>query len=960
MVLIYTDGSALNNKKDAPAGWACLFVLSDGKTILRSGGQKSTNNAAEIQAISYALWYSVNKLELKSEEITIKSDSEYAIGVISGTKNAKANLKAISVCQKLLHQLEENDCNVSFEHVFAHTGGTDEDSKYNDIVDKEARRQATIMSKELSGGTDSGIRKTVYVSKSIPKYMWFSDKLSSEYDVIEFDKQSLEQHAENISAGRHSCICLCHIDDYGYIIENYMFKKIQLIVNDKRKYTEIIDYPLLEFTKSDKTEKYMKYGTPASRCYCCSAPDETIAYEWFYNCLYSVTNFNYLDPIPNLLLEYTMNNWFPKKELMILDVALGYLARKYKTIVKSTDLHALGYGMVNIVIDVSKVVPNSIMRLRLDQLNDFDSNTLTILMNNKDNGFVPITELNDRLKFTISPICKPVNEKDRDRNKCKNMFEKIRVLLKNTADICFTDYHWDNIMELNGEYVVVDIDFNAVDVEKALQKNKPLPISEFIDKKMHIGWRSLKSSISVLNHFNIPVNNKSVSFYALECFELADYTNSFVFTDRVMKDLEKRLRNDLDLDEIDPTVCTAFISKSVPKYNWFVNRYAADNYPVRIIDMNDMDKFIEQITKANYNAISVVHIDEFLKLKEATRRHKCLIISHFGYKYDFHIWEPVLEVGRGESEKYLKFGSFAQNCYCCRCSDESEAYEWFYNNTNMHELVNWKNINDIYQPVMSQHLDIYDNSLFNVRQALGKWGNKHKITLRSNEITPLGNGVFNCVYDISKYQSDSVIRIHTNMEMDFDGHAAEVLSQEKDCGIINVKEYDIKSEYTVLPLCKVIAQDKIDKDKAKAMCEKLRAFFIKHQDFVFTDFHWGNIMERDNKYVIIDIDLSMLGIEWVKQTSQKKSLKEYVGTDVPLGWTSYKFCYNFVREKGYPLTYATLSLFAIDAFELAGYSTKLRPCTQEIIDELDRRFKTYMPNIKTEFTRHCNDNRALK
>ena len=174
MVLtVYTDGSALNNKHGAPAGWACLFVFDDGKSILKSGNQYSTNNAAEIQAISYGLWYSVNKIQLKNDKLVIKSDSEYAIGVISGKKNATANAKAISVCKKLMKQLTDAGCTVDFIHVMAHTNGTDDDSKFNDIVDKEARRQAS----ELDTEPQTNSLFLIYVLKSISNYEWFVNRL---------------------------------------------------------------------------------------------------------------------------------------------------------------------------------------------------------------------------------------------------------------------------------------------------------------------------------------------------------------------------------------------------------------------------------------------------------------------------------------------------------------------------------------------------------------------------------------------------------------------------------------------------------------------------------------------------------------------------------------------------------------------------------------------------------------
>lgn len=144
-ITIFTDGSALKNSSQAPAGWACYFVEKD---ILKSGSFHSTNNVAELFAISYAFWYCINVFKLSSSSITIKTDSEYSIKILTGTNKAKANLKLINGIKALIAELKKSNCSITYKHVDAHTGGTDEDSVNNDKVDKEARRQATILKKK--------------------------------------------------------------------------------------------------------------------------------------------------------------------------------------------------------------------------------------------------------------------------------------------------------------------------------------------------------------------------------------------------------------------------------------------------------------------------------------------------------------------------------------------------------------------------------------------------------------------------------------------------------------------------------------------------------------------------------------------------------------------------------------------------------------------------------------------
>ena len=141
---IFTDGSAISNKKDACAGWAAYYVELD---KLRSGSMHGTNNQAELFAIKTSLWYCDEKLYLTDTAIVIKSDSEYAINASTGKNKAKANVEEINEIKKLIKQLTFRNNTVTFIHVDAHTGGSDRDSVYNDIVDKEARRQAMSIDK---------------------------------------------------------------------------------------------------------------------------------------------------------------------------------------------------------------------------------------------------------------------------------------------------------------------------------------------------------------------------------------------------------------------------------------------------------------------------------------------------------------------------------------------------------------------------------------------------------------------------------------------------------------------------------------------------------------------------------------------------------------------------------------------------------------------------------------------
>lgn len=142
---VFTDGSALGNKKDAPAGFAFYFPTT--KTLI-SKGLIGTNNQAELEAMRYCLWYFIQKYvenDIPDNTLYVFSDSEYVLNAITGRHNGKANKEKIEICKKLIHEIMKKGKKIEFIHVFAHTKGKDFISINNEIVDFAARNEATKM-----------------------------------------------------------------------------------------------------------------------------------------------------------------------------------------------------------------------------------------------------------------------------------------------------------------------------------------------------------------------------------------------------------------------------------------------------------------------------------------------------------------------------------------------------------------------------------------------------------------------------------------------------------------------------------------------------------------------------------------------------------------------------------------------------------------------------------------------
>lgn len=131
-LLCFTDGAAKKNSKNAPAGWAFYIPKLKYK---KSGYMTGTNNQAELTAIKNLLLYLHSIKDKLFSNVLIYSDSQYSIGVITGSMKYKINKELIEEIIELRSTLGKK---IGFKHVEAHTKKTDYISECNNIVDRLA------------------------------------------------------------------------------------------------------------------------------------------------------------------------------------------------------------------------------------------------------------------------------------------------------------------------------------------------------------------------------------------------------------------------------------------------------------------------------------------------------------------------------------------------------------------------------------------------------------------------------------------------------------------------------------------------------------------------------------------------------------------------------------------------------------------------------------------------------
>lgn len=151
-IIVFTDGSYIKNYKGSEkSGYGVYFPNSELPNISRPFiHYPLTNQRAELYAIFKALYYIKNNL--KVNKIKLYTDSEYSIKSLTiWIKNWKLNewktvngkpVKNLDIIKNIDKMLSKLQSKVEFIHVKSHTGKTDNFSKWNDEVDKLARKGA--------------------------------------------------------------------------------------------------------------------------------------------------------------------------------------------------------------------------------------------------------------------------------------------------------------------------------------------------------------------------------------------------------------------------------------------------------------------------------------------------------------------------------------------------------------------------------------------------------------------------------------------------------------------------------------------------------------------------------------------------------------------------------------------------------------------------------------------------
>lgn len=123
-IIVYTDGSALNNgNENSACGWACKLIYR-GHEVMKSGGDiGKTNNQMEMTAVLMAL----RSIRDKTIPVELFSDSKYVIETLNGNFKIKKN---IELWREIMNE-KERFSNIEFFWVKGH-----DKNRHNNDVDR--------------------------------------------------------------------------------------------------------------------------------------------------------------------------------------------------------------------------------------------------------------------------------------------------------------------------------------------------------------------------------------------------------------------------------------------------------------------------------------------------------------------------------------------------------------------------------------------------------------------------------------------------------------------------------------------------------------------------------------------------------------------------------------------------------------------------------------------------------
>lgn len=404
------------------------------------------------------------------------------------------------------------------------------------LIKSSKTKHIEVIQVEYDISPDTG--EVTVIDASLPKFDEMKKVLETDYFIC--SDFNTVQAFYNKPTNRYSYKCVCTVENYD------MYKKAGLNVFYIVSTTNVekldkcyqscfeTNFPLFEFHESKKCEIMQIFNGKVLKCLRVSSTPAEL-YNYIFQRYYLLYSNSMISDFDYPLYVFKLRE-FEDKEYY-LNLAFKELSKKTNMTFTDSDVHSLSSGKFNLVYDISKICPNSVMRILVSDYIVFDSQTLDILKTEKPDGFAKIRFYGN--KFVAIEKMDEIYDEEVDVKKAEKLTNNCLSFFSKHRNIGFLDFHWGNIMKDDkGEYRISDIDFNMFQCDNWKYILKDANINKEFGTEAETSHMAQFKSLC-LQGMHEDINSWNLTVWSVAMFRYAKYNERFDFNEESYNEIQK-------------------------------------------------------------------------------------------------------------------------------------------------------------------------------------------------------------------------------------------------------------------------------------------------------------------------------------------------------------------------------------------------------------------------------------
>lgn len=410
------------------------------------------------------------------------------------------------------------------------------------------------------------------ISCNLPFLSWMKSTLKKRkqsYIIISDLQEAIKTYNEDGSL--YPNIIICNYSEVDLYDEAFMptwniiysiSDGTPIYEGDKVHVATFVDLSKVEKCKNDKNDKNKSnnssnkssnksnsspgisliFGSPLENASIYRGKNEESALTLWYNYNFESITIRCQTSIEGPLFSMYMMKFNMDHAQKVLP-AFNNLAKSIGKTFTSDDIKDINHGSFNVVYDISSIYKQpAIIRILISDFIGFDSDAITALMNDTDSGFIVPLEMNDECEYVILPLAKSI--KKYDYSKVTETLRKNIAWFKRHPDFVYIDYNDGNIMEINGDYVIVDVDLNMVSDEMIKNDSKyARNMDEYIGEDVK-GTFNIPFASALLTSCDVEINKRNLSIAHAIMAEVSEYSTWIKLSEEMLKKMQDRINEE--------------------------------------------------------------------------------------------------------------------------------------------------------------------------------------------------------------------------------------------------------------------------------------------------------------------------------------------------------------------------------------------------------------------------------